>query len=87
MAKFFRDIATWRVQVKKEGKVIFTRREVASTRSGALKEIDTPVMFYYVKNLRMPNEIWDEMMEKRRKVVEEKILRFNLEDGGNENDV
>ncbi len=59
----------------------------ASTRSGALKEIDTPVMFYYVKNLRMPNEIWDEMMEKRRKVVEEKILRFNLEDGGNENDV
>ena len=69
VAKFFRDIATWRVQVKKEGKVIFTRREVASTRSGALKEIDNPVMFYYVKNLRMPNEIWDEMMEKRRKAV------------------
>jgi len=88
VAKFFRDIATWRVQVKKEGKVIFTRREVASTRSGALKEIDTPVMFYYVKNLRMPDEIWNEMMEKRRKVVEEKIVRFNQSDEElNENDV
>jgi len=88
VAKFFRDIATWRVQVKKEGKVIFTRREVASTRSGVLKEIDTPVMFYYVKNLRMPDEIWNEMMEKRRKVVEEKIVRFNQSDEElNENDV
>ena len=90
VAKFFRDIATWRVQVKKEGKVIFTRREVASTRSGTLKEIDTPVMFYYVKNLRMPDEIWNEMMEKRRKIVEERIERFSQNDKeleGNENDV
>ena len=90
VAKFFRDIATWRVQVKKEGKVIFTRREVASTRSGALKEIDNPVMFYYVKNLRMPDEIWNEMMEKRRKIVEERIERFSQNDEeleGNQNDV
>ncbi len=68
------------LQVKKEGKVIFTRREVASTRSGTLKEIDTPVMFYYVKNLRMPDEIWNEMMEKRRRIVEERIQRFNQND-------
>jgi len=45
-------------------------------------------MFYYVKNLRMPDEIWNEMMEKRRKVVEEKIVRFNQSDEElNENDV
>jgi len=80
VAKFFRDIATWRVQVKKDGKVIFTRREVASTRLGTLKEVDTPVMFYYIKDVRMPNEIWNEMMDKRKRITAEKIARFDSGD-------
>jgi len=76
LAKFFRDIASWRVQVKKDGKVIFTRREVASTRSGTLKEVDIPEMFFYIKNPRMPNEIWNDMMEKRRRIIEQKIDKY-----------
>ncbi len=76
LAKFFRDIASWRVQVKKDGKVIFTRREVASTRSGTLKEVDIPEMFFYIKNPRIPNEIWNDMMEKRRRVIEQKIDKY-----------
>ena len=76
LAKFFRDIASWRVQVKKDGKVIFTRKEVASTRSGSLKEVDIPEMFFYIKNPRMPNEIWNEMMEKRRRIIEQKIDKY-----------
>ncbi|MCI4407536.1 MAG: hypothetical protein JHC26_00455 [Thermofilum sp.] len=80
LAKFFRDIASWRVQVKKDGKVIFTMKEVASTRTGTLKEIDLPVLFYYIKNPRMPDEIWNEMIAKRRKIIGEKIERFNEDD-------
>jgi len=76
LAKFFRDIASWRVQVKKDGKVIFTMREVASTRSGTLKEVDIPEMFFYIKNPRMPNEIWNDMMEKRRRIIEQKIDKY-----------
>ncbi len=67
LPKFFRDIASWMVQVKKDGKVIFTMRDVASTRSGTLKEVDIPEMFFYIKNPRIPNEIWNDMMEKRRR--------------------
>lgn len=80
VAKFFRDIADWRVQVKKEGKIIFTRREVASTRTGTLKEVDNPVMFFFIKNPRMPDEIWQIMMEKRRKVTAERLERFEGEE-------
>ncbi len=76
LAKFFRDIASWRVQIKKDGKVIFTMREVASTRSGTLKEVDIPEMFFYIKNPRMPNEIWNDMMEKRRRIIEQKIDKY-----------
>lgn len=76
LPKFFRDIASWMVQVKKDGKVIFTRREVASTRSGTLKEVDIPEMFFYIKNPRIPNEIWNDMMEKRRRVIEQKIDKY-----------
>jgi GTPase SAR1 family protein len=76
LAKFFRDMASWRVQVKKDGKVIFTRREVASTRSGTLKEVDIAEMFFYIKKPRMPNEIWNDMMEKRRRIIKKKIDKY-----------
>jgi len=87
IAKFFRDIASWRVQVKKDGKIIFTRREVASTRTGTLKEIDIPEMFFFIRNPRMPSEIWNEMMEKRRRIVEERIERYGRYDEDDEPDV
>ncbi len=33
-------------------------------------------MFFYIKNPRMPNEIWNDMMEKRRRVIGQKIDKY-----------
>ena len=78
VAKFFRDLANWRVQVKKDGKVIFSRKEVATSRSGTLKEVDLPILFYYIEadKLKMPDAIWKEMLEKRKTVIDNKLKKF-----------
>jgi len=76
LPKSFRDIATWLVQVKKEGKVIFMRKDVGQSKSGTVKEVDVPEMFFYIKNPRIPNEIWNEMMEKRRKTIRKKLRKY-----------
>ncbi len=33
-------------------------------------------MFFYIKNPRMPNEIWNDMMEKRRRIIKKKINKY-----------
>ena len=83
LAKFIRDIAEWKVKVKKDGKIIFTRSEIVSTRSGLLKEVDVPHMFYFQHETKMPDEIWKTMMERRKKVVADRLLRA-LEGGDGE---
>jgi len=76
LPKSFRDIATWLVQVKKEGKVIFMRKDAGQSKSGTVKEVDVPELFFYIKNPRIPNEIWNEMMEKRRKTIRKKLHKY-----------
>jgi hypothetical protein len=76
LPKYFRDIATWFVQVKKEGKVIFMRKDAGRSKSGTVKEVDVPEMFFYIKNPRIPDEIWNEMMEKRRNTIRKKFRKY-----------
>ncbi len=47
-----------------------------ATSLGTLKEVDIPKMFFYIKNPRMQNEIWNDMMEKRRRIIKKKINKY-----------
>ncbi len=54
-----------------------SRKNLANPTSlGTLKEVDIPEMFFYIKNPRIPNGIWNDMMEKRRRVIEQKIDKY-----------